>query len=98
MNILLIILSHVLGNTVTAVNNRSFTKRRRAMIKQERNGRPLAEDCIRAYRTTGEDTDVLGSYTGIYRNGTVTDAPLYSPYSFAASAEDSVPVQDADDL
>ena len=47
----------------------------------------LVQDVIGAYTQTGENTDVLGSYTGNMRV-----APAERRYG------DEVPVQDADDL
>lgn len=50
-----------------------------------------AIECIRAWRQTGEDTDIQGSYTGVYH-----DANARSEAS--ADLLDPRPVQDADDL
>ena len=50
-----------------------------------------AIDCIRAWRETGEDTDLQGWYTGVYHDADTrheASADLYDPH----------PVQDADDL
>lgn len=48
-------------------------------------------DCIRAWRETGKDTDVQGSYTGVYHDA---DARRNA----SADIKDAHPVQDADDL
>jgi len=58
----------------------------------------MAEKCIRAYHEAGEDTDILGSYTGVFRASDTAFASMFSPYSSARILEDSEPVQDADDL
>ncbi len=48
-------------------------------------------NCIRAWRETGEDTDVQGSYTGVYHDAD-------SRREASADINDARPVQDADDL
>ena len=48
-------------------------------------------DCIRAWRETGENTDVQGSYTGVYHDAD-------SRRAASADIDDPRPVQDADDL
>ena len=48
-------------------------------------------DCIRAWRETGEDTDVQGSYTGVYHDAD-------SRREASADIHDPRPVQDVDDL
>ena len=58
----------------------------------------LAEECIRAWHDTGENTDVLGSYTGFYKYSGQMGAPLYTPVDYTAVTDDIKPVQDADDL
>lgn len=67
-------------------------------MKKKQTPQSRAEECIRAYRNTGDDTDVLGSYTGIYRDSGSMGAPLYTPYDYTMVADDTAPVQDADDL
>ncbi len=57
-----------------------------------------AAECIRAWRDTGEDTDVLGSYTGFYKYSGQMGAPLYTPVDYTMVADDLEPVQDVDDL
>ena len=52
---------------------------------------PEVVDCIRAWRQTGEDTDIQGSYTGVYHDA---DAR----HRASADLLDPRPVQDADDL
>ena len=50
-----------------------------------------AIECIKAWRETGDHTDVQGSYTGVYHDADSrreASADLYDPR----------PVQDADDL
>ena len=56
-----------------------------------------AAECIRAYRQTGDSTDVLGSYTGIFRDSEC-EASASSISSAVNSDEREMPVQDADDL
>ncbi len=68
------------------------------MDKNKKTESSLVNECIKAYRGTGEETDVQGSYTGIYRGIPVKGAPLYTAYDGIMAAEDAVPVQDADDL
>lgn len=58
----------------------------------------LADECIRAWNEVGEDTDVLGSYTGIFRASAMSGSPVYAPYDRAFEDYDTQPVQDADDL
>ena len=48
-------------------------------------------NCIRVWRETGEDTDIQGSYTGVYHDA---DARREA----SADINDSRPVQDVDDL
>ena len=67
-------------------------------MKNRKTPSERAEDCIRAYHGVGDDTDVLGSYTGIYRAAGSVGAPVYTPYDRALFPDDQVPVQDADDL
>lgn len=57
-----------------------------------------AKAAIEAYSSTGEDTDVLGSYTGIYRDqlGRL-EFGLY-PSESMIDVSNELPVQDADDL
>lgn len=73
---------------------------------KNKNRGSLAAECVKAYRDTGDDTDVLGSYTGLYRGGAPA-APgqaaiaVYPPCGESLSGkpkDDAVPVQDADDL
>lgn len=60
------------------------------------------KEAVAAYNSTGEDTDVLGSYTGIYR--TDSGEVMYGMYPGiypdipAAQKKCETPVQDADDL
>ena len=75
--------------------------------------RPTAEDAVEAYHDSRENTDVLGSYTGICRDPGMryglSSLGIYSPcgtdliYGFNQYGdydydEDMYPVQDADDL
>ena len=58
-------------------------------------------EAVEAYRNTGEETDILGSYTGIYRaNPGELSAVTYPPCGETLSGrpKDDIPVQDADDL
>lgn len=69
----------------------------------EKKRKSMAEQCVEAYSETGEETDVLGSYTGIYRINPVLGGHsaigIYPPYDVTLIAEDRAnPVQDADDL
>lgn len=48
-------------------------------------------NCIRVWRETGEDTDIQGSYTGVYHDA---DARREA----SADINDARPVQDVDDL
>ena len=48
-------------------------------------------DCIRTWRETGEDTDVQGSYTGVYHDANARRKA-------SADIDDPNPIQDADDL
>ncbi len=57
-----------------------------------------AQECINAYRQVGDETDVQGSYTGFYRDSGMMAAPMYTSYDYTMIADDTVPVQDADDL
>ncbi len=57
-----------------------------------------AEECIRAWRDTGEDTDIQGSYTGFYKHTGQMGTPLYTPYDYSMMVDDLEPVQDVDDL
>lgn len=61
-----------------------------------------AIDAVNAYRGTGEETDVLGSYTGIFRAADRDVAPvIYPPCGETLSGKPlrgEDPVQDADDL
>ncbi len=57
-----------------------------------------AEECIRVWRDTGEDTDILGSYTGFYKGAGAMGAPLYTPYDPLLMSSDTRPIQDVDDL
>ncbi|MBQ8510783.1 MAG: hypothetical protein IJ493_12840 [Clostridia bacterium] len=69
---------------------------------------PRADAAVRAYRATGGQTDMLGSYTGITHNLTAdglmrADSPMAYNGSPANGAPELVPpdvdpVQDADDL
>lgn len=55
-----------------------------------------SKEAVEAYAKNGETTDVLGSYTGIYRDALGRlELGIYPPES-AIAAE--TPVQDADDL
>lgn len=66
----------------------------RVIMKKKVDPMARAAECIRAYRETGDETDVLGSYTGIFRDEgckAASSAPT-------VTAECEVPVQDADDL
>ena len=59
------------------------------------------EAAVEAYRNTGEETDVLGSYTGIYRaNSGELAVGIYPPCGETLSGKprEDIPVQDADDL
>ena len=68
------------------------------MMKNKKTPTERAEECIRAYHEAGEDTDLLGSYTGIFRATGAVGAPVYSPYDRELFPYDDVPVQDVDDL
>ena len=61
---------------------------------------PLVAECIDLWHTTGEETDVQGSYTGTYKKPDKKDLPMTTPYIYmnAANADDLRPIQDADDL
>ena len=50
-----------------------------------------AIECIKAWRETGDHTDVQGSYTGVYHDAD-------SRREASADLYDARPVQDADDL
>ncbi len=58
------------------------------------------KEAVEAYDMSGEDTDVLGSYTGIYRSSTGDLAfGIYPPSDRSLSGKPrEEPVQDADDL
>ena len=57
------------------------------------------EEAVEAYRSTGDDTDVLGSYTGIYRSPDGLAVGIYPPCGETLSGKPlEEPVQDADDL
>lgn len=68
------------------------------MEKKIKKQSPKVEECIRAYRESGNETDVQGSYTGIYRDAPLDGAPLYCSYDYTMVVDDTEPVQDADDL
>ena len=68
------------------------------MKKNKTTPQSRAEECIRAYHEVGENTDVQGSYTGFYRAAGNIGAPFYAPYDYTMAVDDTVPVQDADDL
>jgi len=67
-------------------------------MKNRKTPHELAEDCIRAWHEVGDDTDVLGSYTGTFRASGAVSAPVYYPYGSELIYDDLLPVQDADDL
>lgn len=67
------------------------------MRKDKIHNDPAAE-CVRAWHDTGEDTDILGSYTGFYKHTGAMGAPLYTPYDYSMVTDELEPVQDADDL
>ncbi len=67
-------------------------------MKKRRTPSERAEECIRAYHEVGDETDLLGSYTGTFRASGSVGAPVYSPYDREHYYDDAVPVQDADDL
>lgn len=57
------------------------------------------EEAVEAYRSTGNETDVLGSYTGIYRSQDGLAVGLYPLCAETLSGKPvEKPVQDADDL
>ena len=68
------------------------------MEKTRKKQSPKVEECIEAYRGTGNETDVMGSYTGVYHDAPLFGAPFYSSYDYSMVVDDTVPVQDADDL
>ena len=57
-----------------------------------------ARECIRAYHSAGESTDVQGSYTGTFRASTVNGISANRPCGSRRDADGLTPVQDADDL
>lgn len=91
MNILLIIFAYICGkirlrHKCAAINAGEDDMKHK--LKTMSKG---AIDCIRAWRQTGEDTDIQGSYTGVYHDA---DARREA----SADILDPRPVQDADDL
>ena len=67
-------------------------------MKNKKTPAECAAECIRAYHSAGESTDVQGSYTGTFRASYGTGIPVYYPCSCDLAAEDLRPIQDADDL
>ncbi|MCI8388836.1 MAG: hypothetical protein HFE63_10295 [Clostridiales bacterium] len=70
--------------------------------QRRKNPTEKAAECVRAYHTTGEATDVLGSYTGIFRSEIAREPGhlslgVYTPDTLSLDGIE-VPVQDADDL
>ena len=59
-----------------------------------------AYEAVEAYNSTGDETDILGSYTGIYRSNSGELAiGVYPPCAETLSGKPiEDPVQDADDL
>lgn len=68
------------------------------IMKKKKTPAERAQECIRAYRSAGENTDVNGSYTGTVRTPYGMGIPVYYPCSCDFDADDLRPVQDADDL
>ena len=68
---------------------------RRFLMKKKR-----YEAAVEAYNQVGDETDVLGSYTGIYRsNSGELAVGIYPPCGETLSGKPiEDPVQDADDL
>ena len=82
-------------------------------MKNYEKKRPTAEDAVEAYHDPNENTDILGSYTGICRDPGMryglSSLGIYSPcgtdliygfnqYGVYDYNEDMYPDQDADDL
>lgn len=59
-----------------------------------------SQTAVEAYNSVGDETDVLGSYTGIYRaNSGELAIGVYPPCAETLSGKPiEEPVQDADDL
>lgn len=74
------------------------------MDSKKRRDKSEAEKAVEAYRSIGDETDVLGSYTGIFRDLSGELAVgMYPPCGETLSGKPAkkhyeTPVQDADDL
>lgn len=71
------------------------------MDKFKRNAFKKTNECIRAYNSNGNSCDVLGSYTGIYRDSGHSAVGIYPSYDeklLYEDYDDMKPDQDADDL
>lgn len=65
---------------------------------KRKNPTAVAMECVAAFRSTGEETDVQGWYTGIYRDKTSNPFGPYGTKHDQAFLGHDRPVQDADDL